>query len=141
MAQHNIIGHLGEDATCKYLEQHGYRIVERNWRLGNIEIDIIAENKTDLVLVEVKTRTTTFAHVNPEEYVDEQKKRFMTIAGNAYMKHKHIEKNLRYDISGILWNKRTNTVDDIHYYQDAFRPYLRTTTPSSHNGQWKWHRR
>ena len=43
MALHNEIGHLGENAACEYLVQHGYRIRERNWRLGNIEIDIIAE--------------------------------------------------------------------------------------------------
>ncbi len=141
MAQHNITGHLGEEATCTYLEQHGYKIVERNWRMGNIEIDIIAENKTDLVFVEVKTRTAAYADVNPEEYVDEHKRRFMTVAGNAYMKHHCIVKNLRFDISGILWNKQTNSVEEIHYYEDAFRPKLRTATANSHNGQWKWHRR
>lgn len=141
MALHNEIGHLGEDATCEYLTQHGYKIVERNWRLGNIEIDIIAENKTDLVFVEVKTRTTTFANVNPEEYVDEHKRRFMTIAGNAYIKHNRINKNLRFDIAGILWNKQTNSVQDIHYYEDAFRPKLSSVYPNSYNGQWKWHRR
>ena len=43
MALHNEIGHLGEDATCEYLKKNGYKIVERNWRLGNIEIDVIAE--------------------------------------------------------------------------------------------------
>ena len=141
MALHNEIGHLGEDATCEYLTQHGYKIVERNWRLGNIEIDIIAENKTDLVFVEVKTRTTTFADVNPEQYVDEHKRRFMTIAGNAYIKHKQISKNLRFDIAGILWNKQTNSIDEIHYYEDAFSPKLNTVNPSKYNGQWKWHRR
>ena len=44
MALHNEIGHLGEDATCEYLKKNGYKIVERNWRLGNIEIDVIAED-------------------------------------------------------------------------------------------------
>ena len=141
MALHNDIGHMGEDATCAYLTGRGYKIVERNWRLGNIEIDIIAENETDVVFVEVKTRTTTYGDVNPEEYVDERKRRFMTVAGNAYIKHTRCNKNLRFDIAGILWNKQTNTVSDIHYYEDAFRPKLRTVHSSSYNGQWNWHRR
>lgn len=141
MALHNEIGHSGEDAVCAYLEKKGYKILERNWRLGNIEIDIIAENKHDLVFVEVKTRTTTFADVNPEEYVDEHKKRFMTIAGNAYVKHMQIDKNLRFDICGLLWNKRTNEADEIHYFENAFSPRLRSVRPSSYSGQWKWHRR
>ena len=141
MALHNDIGHLGEDATCEYLTGHGYKIVERNWRLGNIEIDVIAENKQDLVLVEVKTRTTTFADANPEQYVDEHKRRFMTIAGNAYVKHHNISKNLRFDICGVLWNKQTNRADEIHYYENAFTPSLRSVNSGSYNGEWKWQRK
>ena len=141
MALHNEIGHLGEDATCAYLIKHGYRIVERNWRLGNIEIDVIAENNEYIVFVEVKTRTTTYADINPEQYVDEHKRRFMTIAGNAYVKHHGVDKKLRFDICGILWNKASNSVGEIHYYEDAFSPRIRSVNSSSFNGQWKWHRR
>ncbi|MBQ7530079.1 MAG: YraN family protein [Paludibacteraceae bacterium] len=141
MALHNEIGHLGENAACEYLVQHGYRIRERNWRLGNIEIDIIAENKTSIVFVEVKTRTTTFAGVNPELYVDEHKRRFMTVAGNAYLKQNRIDKNLQFDICGILWDSATNAPKEIHYYEDAFSPKLRTRNANSFNGQWRWHRR
>ena len=141
MALHNEIGHLGEDATCEYLLAHGYKIVERNWRLGNIEIDIIAENADYIVFVEVKTRTSTYGDVSPEQYVDEHKRRFMTVAGNAYIKHNRINKSLRFDISGILWNRSTNKAEEIHYYEDAFRPKLRTVHNNSYNGQWKWHRR
>lgn len=141
MALHNEIGHLGEDATCEYLAQHGYTIMERNWRLGNIEIDVIAQNKQYVVFVEVKTRTTTFAGVNPEQYVDEHKRRFMTVAGNAYVKHNKIDKLLRFDICGILWNKATNSVAEVHYYEDAFSPKLRSVKSGSFNGLWRWHRR
>ena len=141
MALHNEIGHLGEDATCAYLKSKGYKIVERNWRLGNIEIDIIAENKTDIVFVEVKTRTTTFADVSPEQHVDAQKRRFMTIAGNAYIQHNKIEKNLRFDIAGILWDKQAQAAADIHYYENAFTPKLRGIRESTYSGVWKWHRR
>lgn len=141
MALHNEIGHLGEDAACEYLSKRGYRIVERNWRLGNIEIDIIAENADYIVFVEVKTRTTTFADINPEEFVDEHKRRFMTVAGNGYIKHTKSNKNLRFDICGIIWNKLTNQPESIHYFEDAFHPKLRTYNASSHNGQWRWKRR
>ena len=129
MALHNEIGHLGEDATCEYLKKNGYKIVERNWRLGNIEIDVIAEDRRNIVFVEVKTRTTTFADASPEEYVDEHKRRFMTIAGNAYVKRNNISK------------KQTNQADEIHYYEDAFTPKLRSVNAGSYSGEWKWHRR
>ena len=141
MALHNEIGRLGEDATCEYLCNHGYNIVERNWRLGNIEIDIIAENNDYIAFVEVKTRTTLYADTTPEQYVDAHKQRFMTVAGNAYIKHHKISKQLRFDICGILWNKSTNSPDTIHYYENAFVPKLKTVNASSYNGQWRWHRR
>lgn len=141
MAFHNDIGHFGEEATCRYLQDRGYKIVERNWRLGYIEIDIIAENDEYVAFVEVKTRTTRFADVNPEQYVDEHKKKFMTVAGNGYMKHNQITKLLRFDISGVLWNKDTNQVEEIRYYENAFRPKVRDIHNGTFNGQWKWHRR
>ena len=141
MAFHNDIGRLGEDATCNYLQERGYMIVARNWRLGNIEIDIIAENDEYIVFVEVKTRTTTFGEVNPEQYVDEHKRKFMVVAGNGYIKHNKITKLLRFDICGVLWNRATNTMQEIHYFENAFRPRTKCIYSNSFNGQWKWHRR
>ena len=50
-------GKLGEDLACKYLEENGYKIIERNKTFSRFcEIDIIAQIKNTLVLVEVKTR-------------------------------------------------------------------------------------
>lgn len=141
MAEHNRIGTLGEDAACNYLKQRGYAIRERNYRLGNIEIDVIAENEKNIVFVEVKTRTTLFADTRPEEYVDEHKRMFMTVAGNAYVKHHNLQKDLRFDICGILWDKEKDAVGNIVYYENAFAPKLRTVKGGSYNGQFRWKRR
>ena len=51
------IGDFGEKKAAQYLRLRGYRILERNWRSGKYEIDIIAATVKDLVFVEVKTRT------------------------------------------------------------------------------------
>ena len=135
------IGIIGEAEAAKMLEKKGFKVVEHNWRMGHLEIDLIAESKKEIVFAEVKARTTTFGDKTPEEYVDEDKKRRMIAAGNAYIKHNRINKNLRFDISGILWNRATNKAEEIHYYEDAFRPKLRSVHTNSYNGQWKWHRR
>ena len=141
MAEHNRIGAEGEEAACNYLKKRGYTIRDRNYRLGNIEIDVIAEDKKNIVFVEVKTRTTLFADTSPEEYVDEHKRRFMTIAGNAYVKHNKIQKDLRFDICGILWDKEKDAVGTIQYYENAFAPHLRTVNTGTYNGQFRWKRR
>jgi len=48
----------GEDKACRYLQNQGYKIIERNFRKGYGEIDIIAVDKEYLVFIEVKTRTS-----------------------------------------------------------------------------------
>lgn len=141
MAEHNRIGTLGEDAACAYLKKRGYTIRDRNYRLGNIEIDVIAENDKSIVFVEVKTRTTLYADTSPEEYVDEHKRQFMTIAGNAYVRHHNLQKDLRFDICGILWDREKDAVGHIQYYENAFAPKLRTVKAGSYNGQYRWKRR
>lgn len=52
------IARLGEDTAATYLLKHGYKIIERNFRKGYGEIDIISIKDNSLVFVEVKTRTS-----------------------------------------------------------------------------------
>lgn len=47
----------GEELAAKFLQEKGYKIIDRNFRKGYGEIDIIATRKGVLVFVEVKTRT------------------------------------------------------------------------------------
>lgn len=51
------LGAEGEERASLYLQEQGYIIVQRNWRCGSGEIDIIASKENQLVFVEVRTRT------------------------------------------------------------------------------------
>lgn len=51
-----VTGSKGEDIACWYLKKHGYKILERNYRIRGGEIDIVAKDGEYLVFVEVKTR-------------------------------------------------------------------------------------
>ena len=69
MAQHNDFGEWGEDLAVHYLSEKGYAILERDWRYGHKDIDIITISDDTLVFVEVKTRRNdTF--MRPEQSVD-----------------------------------------------------------------------
>ena len=59
MAEHNDLGKWGEDEAVFYLEDKGYTIIDRDWRLGRRDLDILAytPDGSTLVVVEVKTRT------------------------------------------------------------------------------------
>ena len=59
MAAHNELGKWGEDLAAAYLEQKGYTIMERDWKSGRRDIDIIARDGNIVVFVEVKTRRSS----------------------------------------------------------------------------------
>jgi putative endonuclease len=60
MGAHNaIVGRTGEDRAVGWLTEHGMRVIERNWRCADGEIDIVAAEGATAVFVEVKTRTST----------------------------------------------------------------------------------
>jgi len=52
------VARLGEEIATQYLRKKGYQIIDRNFRKGYGEIDIVATFQNILVFVEVKTRTT-----------------------------------------------------------------------------------
>ena len=137
--EHIAIGQKGEQLSAELLEKKGYKILHRNWRMGHLEMDIIAANKTDIVFVEVKTRTSTFRG-QPEEAVDIVKRKRMVAAANAYIKYHKEERNPRFDIIGILINK-AGEIEQITHLENAFLPPLKTIHENSYSGSWKWHHR
>lgn len=63
MAEKDVLGAWGEELAAVALESDGYRIVDRNWRCAQGEIDIVAMDGAETVFVEVKTRSSTaFGH-------------------------------------------------------------------------------
>ena len=72
MRAKDVLGRRGEDLAAGYLEAHGMRIVERNWRCAEGEIDIVALDGDALVIAEVKTRKS-LAYGHPFEAVDAEK--------------------------------------------------------------------
>ena len=63
------IGREGERVARQFLEQKGYLILEQNWHWHHYELDLVARQGDELVIVEVKTRGVDFL-VDPEEAVD-----------------------------------------------------------------------
>ena len=80
-------GKRGERLAAWYLFFHGYAILDRNWRYGRYEIDIVARERRTGVLVfaEVKTRSGT-AYGLPRDAVTPKKQLFLTRAAQGYLK-------------------------------------------------------
>ncbi len=68
------LGRRGEQAAAEYLERTGLRILDRNWRCSEGEIDIVAAQRRVLVICEVKTRSSA-RYGTPAESVSRAKRR------------------------------------------------------------------
>ncbi len=137
----NPIAIIGENEAAEILEKKGFRILERNWRMGHLELDLIAENRKEIVFAEVKARTSAFSNKMPEEYVDEIKRKHMVAAANAYIKYHKIEKQPRFDIIGIIIDAQTNEITYKNHLENAFLPQTRTISSGSFSGKWRWFHR
>jgi len=78
------IGAIGENLATDYLKKHGYKIIQRNFRCREGEIDIIAQKGDCLVFVEVRTKRNT-AFGTPEESVTLSKREKLISLANAYL--------------------------------------------------------
>lgn len=98
------IGAEGETMAVAYLQQHGYRILERNWRTRYGEIDIIAVKETTLYFFEVKRRgSERFGH--PYAAVTNFKLYKIRQAIQMYLaSHPQVVHKLSIGVIGILGN-------------------------------------
>jgi putative endonuclease len=112
MAEHNILGERGEILALKLLKDKGYKILETNWRHKKDELDIIALDENELVVVEVKTRSSDFFG-EPEDAVNEAKMKRMINAAEEYIEQNEIELECRFDIVSIVINKKEKIIRHI----------------------------
>ena len=102
MAAHNELGKWGEDLAVAYLQGKDYMIIERDWKSGRRDIDIIAKDESGtIVFVEVKTRRNR-VFGEPEEAIDYRKMQSLQQAINHYIKYHRINSDVRFDIISII---------------------------------------
>jgi putative endonuclease len=121
MGKHNELGQKGEDLAARYLSEKGFQILERNWRHGRAELDIIACDGETLVFVEVKTRSDDIFE-RPENAVNTRKRGLMIKAAIGYLHKSGYDKAIRFDVVSIIL--RGGKEAQIDYFRDAFFPEL-----------------
>lgn len=119
MTDRQRLGVFGETAAVGYLTRNGYRIVTRNYRSGRNEIDIIAENDSYLVFVEVKTRMSdgpdASRYGRPATAVNEHKQKCTVACARAYLAGHPTPKQPRMDVVEVyvgkgLWRMKVLSV-------------------------------
>lgn len=94
-------GVLGEQMATRYLEDQGYVILDRNYRRGHKEVDIIALDHGELAVIEVKTRTKE-DYFTAEQAVDHRKRQNIIRVADNYVRRYHRTEPLRFDIIAIV---------------------------------------
>ncbi|MDE5832166.1 MAG: YraN family protein [Desulfovibrio sp.] len=84
VSPHLVTGVLGEEAASRVMEGKGYNLLERNWRSGHLELDLIFERGEEVVFVEVKTRSTA-ACGGPLAGITKKKTRNIARAAQAWI--------------------------------------------------------
>ncbi len=98
-----VVGVLGEEHVAKFLISNGWRILDRNWRIKEGEIDLIATREDSLLIfVEVKTRSSA-THGDPLEAINPVKaQRIQRLALAWLATHGRLGSEYRIDVAGVL---------------------------------------
>jgi len=116
MANHNELGKKGEQLAVDFLLKNGYEILERNYRFQKAEIDIIAQKKEVLAVIEVKTRSTA-DFGNPQDFVKPKQIQRLVKAMDEYVTSNDLDVEVRFDIIAII---KENKGFKIEHLEDAF---------------------
>lgn len=124
MARHNDLGKWGEQLAVDMLVTKGYAIAERNWRTGDMEIDIVAIKGARIVFVEVKTRSDN--GFDPADAVDRRRMMRMVRAADSYVRSHGIPHEVQFDVVFVVGSPLGAVPPRIEHIEDAFLPPLRT---------------
>lgn len=113
------LGDLGEQIACERLIALGMSVIERNWRSGHHEVDVIAADAAGLHFVEVKSRTAPVS-ADPLVGITASKKRSLTKAAREYLSDKRCgDIEIFFDVMTVVFDGESVQVD---YYPQAFIP-------------------
>ncbi len=129
----NELGRWGEALAARYLVAGGYQILERNWRAGRTEIDLIARHRHDTVFIEVKLRSDRGPSVGLDSVRAEKQARIIRAAHRFLCTRARAGGQPRFDVICIRYGPSGWRLD---HWVDAFiplpnprRPRIRGTSP------------
>lgn len=112
-------GKAGEAYAARYLEQHGWRILARNFRVRQGEIDLIAANDRFVAFVEVKTRASDrFAAAR--ESVTPAKQRRLIATAELWIARHDTGLQPRFDVIEVYWRTGAPQPTALHHLENAF---------------------
>ena len=124
MGNNKVLGAFGENRACEYLEESGYRVLERNFACRTGEIDIIALEGETIAFIEVKTRSSE-RYGLPAEAINRNKQNKLVTVALYYMQRNGYKNRMcRFDVMEIIIdgedNYRINLIKDAFQYSGRY---------------------
>jgi putative endonuclease len=94
-------GRQGEEIAARYLEDNGYKLVQRNWRCKIGELDLIVEDDDVLVFVEVRTRHGHRYGIPEESITPAKQARLIELAETYLQETSSIPQSWRIDVVAV----------------------------------------
>lgn len=120
MASTKEIGEIAEGLAQQHILKLGYKIKDSNWHFGHLELDIIAQDGDQLVVIEVKSRNG-IRYEHPSEAVTNTKIKRIVEAAEAYIFEKDLNMETRFDIITVIFFKQSH---ELEHFKDAFYPTM-----------------
>jgi putative endonuclease len=108
------LGNKAERMAAEFLGRLGFEVIQRNYRVGKSEIDIIVRNKELVVFVEVKSRSN-LKYGEPEGTISEAQMARIERAASFWQHENGYEGQIRFDIVAVSWK---NNKPQIRHFQD-----------------------
>lgn len=111
-------GRRGEDLALAWMQDHGFRLLDRNWRSGHKELDLVMEGEERVHIVEVKTMTPPLL-IQPFEKVDPVKQGRLVAAARHYIAQRQVTREVQFDVVSVILGDGQPQVE---YIPEAFFP-------------------
>ena len=118
MAEHLEQGKTAEDKALSYLQRHGLRLLQRNYRSRGGEIDLIMQQAGTLVFVEVRYRKSS-RFGSAAESVTAAKQHKLLNTASHFLQQRGMDAPCRFDVVGISGSHQT----EIEWIRDAFQAH------------------
>jgi putative endonuclease len=107
------LGQRGEDLVAAWYEAAGYRILDRNWRCRDGELDLVVSRGRTVVFCEVKTRRSTRFGAPVEAVTATKQRRLRTLALQWLAAQKQRRDDLRFDVASVLFPRDGRPVVEV----------------------------
>lgn len=116
MGEKQTLGRIAEEEAKRFLEAAGFLVLARNWRHPSGELDLVVENPTERVFVEVKSRSKN-SGPSPTRNLSRQQKERIFAAAHAYLRAHPATGSIRFDIISYI-----HETGELEHFPDAFWP-------------------